>query len=261
MSAIQTIVYRTRSLTSTHAGRTVHRCVKWLAGLYFDLALGCRYRTDGMTFEIPKDQTTREMRGRFAVDTYELPERRLVKEHLPRSATVLEMGGCIGVVSCTINRNLDNPEKHLVLEANPHLIPALQKNRAINHCSFVIKNAVISALPSVRISTGKIMDSNTLAGLSEDGGETIDVTSTSVSEMQQEMNCVFDAIVMDIEGAEYDFMKENEQLLPQIDALMVEMHPHLLRPDKINEMHEMLMGAGMVEVDEMLTVEFWHRPR
>ena len=104
-------------LRSSGMGRAINGCAKYVAGCYFDIR-GGMYLTDGLTFEVPREHTTRQMRGRFAVDTYERPERTLVSKYLPPRATVLELGGCIGVVSCTVNRMLDRPDKHVVVEAN-----------------------------------------------------------------------------------------------------------------------------------------------
>lgn len=58
------------------------------------------------------------MRGKFTADSYELPGRVLAKRYLSPMATVLELGGCIGVVSCVINRVLQQPRRHVVVEGN-----------------------------------------------------------------------------------------------------------------------------------------------
>jgi len=58
-------------------------------------------------------------------------------------AAVLELGGCLGVLSCTINKRLGDPTKHVVLEANPALIPYLRGNREINRAAFIVTNSVV----------------------------------------------------------------------------------------------------------------------
>jgi predicted O-methyltransferase YrrM len=42
---------------------------------------------------------------------------------------VLELGGCLGVVSCSINTLLRDPSRHVVVEANPKLLAYLYENR------------------------------------------------------------------------------------------------------------------------------------
>jgi hypothetical protein len=72
-------------------------------GIYFDLFIN-KYRTDDCSFVIPKKYTSLYERGKAFMFGYEAPERMLIKKYLPRNASVLEMGGCIGIVSCVINK-------------------------------------------------------------------------------------------------------------------------------------------------------------
>ena len=55
---------------------------------------------------------------------YEKPEREAVLRYLQPDWGVIELGGCIGVVSCITNKLLKNPENHLVLEVNPLFCPS-----------------------------------------------------------------------------------------------------------------------------------------
>src|ERR1035437_7229193 len=137
---------------------------KVVAGLYFDFFLG-RYCTEGMTFEIPRARTDLAMRGKFTADTYELPERVLTKRHLPPTSTVLELGGCIGVVSCVVNRVLQHPSRHVVVEGNSAIIPTLQRNRDLNGCVFQIEHGVVTKKPQPRMTVDLVMDSNQLTNV------------------------------------------------------------------------------------------------
>src|SRR5260221_388701 len=73
--------------------------VQPLEGFIFDMA-GGRFKTDGCTFIIPKDQTSRTYRACFLSDTYEAEERNLVREFVRPGDSVLELGACLGIVSC-----------------------------------------------------------------------------------------------------------------------------------------------------------------
>jgi hypothetical protein len=81
----------------------------------------------------------------------------------------MDRGGCIGVVSCVINRVLQEPSRHVVVEGNPYIIPALQCNRDFNGCSFQIEHGVLTRSPQARMSVGLVMDSNQIAN---DGAST-----------------------------------------------------------------------------------------
>jgi 16S rRNA A1518/A1519 N6-dimethyltransferase RsmA/KsgA/DIM1 with predicted DNA glycosylase/AP lyase activity len=69
---------------------------------------------------------------------FEKHERETIKRCLDPNLPVVEVGGCIGVVACTTNRLLQEPSKHVVVEANPDLVPVLEANRQLNQCEFVV---------------------------------------------------------------------------------------------------------------------------
>jgi hypothetical protein len=60
-------------------------------GLIFDMS-GGRFKADGCTFVIPKDQTTRAFRAVFLSDSYEANERSLVREFVRPTDSVIELG-------------------------------------------------------------------------------------------------------------------------------------------------------------------------
>ena len=50
----------------------------------------------------------------------------------------------MGVVACVTNRLLKNRTAHVVVEANPLVIPQLELNRTLNRCQFEIVNRAIA---------------------------------------------------------------------------------------------------------------------
>jgi FkbM family methyltransferase len=252
MRPSQRVVYATKSLARFRIGRIANCVAKIAAGLYFDLFQRC-YRTEGMSFIVPREQTTLSLRGKFAVDSYELTERSLVKRHLPRAATVLELGGCIGVLSCVINRRLDHPSAHVVVEANPKLIPVLERNRDSNGARFRIENGAISRRSSAKIAISRDMDSSTI------GPFGLPVATMTLEQLEAKHGVVFDAIVMDIEGGETAFIDENIEKLRRIEFLMVEFHPAALGDATITRLRSVLRDAGLRKVDDMLATEVYAR--
>src|SRR5580698_4591709 len=75
---------------------------------------------------------------------YEAAERQAVARYLRRDIPVVELGGSMGVVACVTNRLLKDPAAHVVVEANPLVIPQLELNRALNRCQFEIVNRAIA---------------------------------------------------------------------------------------------------------------------
>jgi hypothetical protein len=253
MRLLQRAVYAAKRLSHSAIGRIAIRAAKVAAGSYFDVFRRF-YRTDGMIFYVPREQTTLSLRGKFVVDTYELPERTLVKRHLRRGATVLELGGGIGVLSCLINRRLDasltkraylsapwrwrtlrrsiawhlmplwEPTSHLVIETNPNLIPVLERNRHINHANSRIENCVISRGNVANIAISRDMDSS-----------------------------------MDIDGGEATFILQNIDKLRQIQFLMAEFHPDTIGDPMVDRLRGVLRSAGLEKVDDILANEIYAR--
>ena len=101
-------------------------------------------RLDGCKFSIAKDPVPANVVDLLLLDRYEEPERKALKKFLDPELPVVELGACIGVVSCLTNRRLHKPNKHVVVEANPALLPLLEQNRDRNDCQFKIVHAAVS---------------------------------------------------------------------------------------------------------------------
>src|SRR5438445_8047236 len=87
------------------AGRFEQLVLQPLQGLLFDLK-GGRFQADGCTFVIPKDLTTRTYRACFWQGNYEKEERELTRRWIRPDDSVLELGACLGIVSCVTNKLL-----------------------------------------------------------------------------------------------------------------------------------------------------------
>ena len=116
------------------AGRFDEAVFKRLGGFLFDLRGGI-FKVDGCRFLIAKDLTTMSYRAEFLSDAYEAEERQLVQEYVKPGDSVLELGACIGVVSCVTNKMLADKSRHVVVEANPFCIPSLYRNRDLNRAT------------------------------------------------------------------------------------------------------------------------------
>ena len=252
MKVLQKAAYVGKRLNSGPVGRNVNRIAKYAAGCYFDLRGGV-YRTEGLTFEVPREHTTRSMRGRFAADTYELPERALIREHLPRDARVLELGGCIGVVSCLINSLLSDSCAHVVVEANPFLIPFLESNRDRNKAGFSVEQCIVSRSFDAALAIAADMDSSRIGC----GG--LKVPTRTVEYIEASHHMRFDALVMDIEGAESEFIRQNAAILRQVRFIMVEFHPSIVGEAEVSALRKTLMDCGLEKAGQRLETEVYKR--
>ncbi len=127
------------------------RLINPVAGLFFDLTGGV-YQADGCRFVNLRKITNLGWRGAsFWRDKYEADERKLIKQFISSDDSVIELGACLGIVSCITNRLLKNPSKHLVVEANPYLIPWLVRNQMLNDAGFLIEHCAVGRPPETTL--------------------------------------------------------------------------------------------------------------
>jgi FkbM family methyltransferase len=225
----------------------------YLAGTYFTL-FEKTYKVDGLDLVIPFDMTDLKFRGQFPIDFYEKQERRYLKQFLPKNATVLELGACLGVVSCITNRLLEHPERHVVVEANPNVVPIIEANKRRNQCGFHIEHCMVSSRAVNEFFIGKtiLMSSNRRQSATK-----ISVVGKTIADLEREHGMKFDALVMDIEGGELDFLRENREKLKELNVIFMEVHPHpeILSQQDVAECLSILEAAGFEKVvDES---NFW----
>lgn len=254
------------TLRSTAAIRALHRLARVLvlpfgrrdnpvAGWLFDL-LGGVYRTAGMTFEVPRELTTRAFRGRFFLDRWERPETALVQRFVQPEARVLEIGGGLGVVAGHVQRRLARPEDHVVVEAHPGLIPVLRRNRERNLHRYRIEHTLVSATSDGTFHLHPLIVGGSTVRSTD---RQVRVPVVSYDELQCRHGLVFDTLVLDLEGGETEFFQEIRHRLPQIRTLVVELHELILGPEAIESGRRLLSGAGLVRLAARGTVEVWGR--
>jgi FkbM family methyltransferase len=252
MTTLHAVANLGKKLGDGFVGRTVTFAAKYAAGCYFDVFCG-QYRTSGFTFEIPIKHTTRAMRGRFAADTYELPERELILKHLPPDSRVLELGGCIGVLSCLVNSLLGDRRAHVVIEANPFLIPFLERNRDVNGAEFSVEHCVISRAPEAILTLAADMDS------SKRGDHGLMVPTRTFEDIDAHYQLSFDTLVMDIEGAESEFIRDNKVVIQKMNLIVIEFHPSIIGEAQVGVLRKILVESGLKMMDQRLTTEVYRR--
>lgn len=129
---------------------------------------------------------------------------------------LIELGGGVGAVSIALNRLLDSPADHIVVEASRGNCELLAKTKARNGARFQIVNRAVGHSKGIPDSvsarfdaSGRVVGSTALRDLADSAG--------------------FDRfnLVMDIEGAEYEvFRHEMELLRKRCVSLAFEFHDH-----------------------------------
>lgn len=135
-------------------------------------------------------------------------------EYVDSDSVVLELGGRYGTVSCTINRKLSDPTKHLVVEPDPNVVGILKENKIRNNCKFQIFEGAISNKPLTLDIQSYGSHTNS------DNG--IQINIMTLDEIISSYNLNFNCLVADCEGCIINFYKENPMFFQQLKIVIVE---------------------------------------
>ena len=194
---------------------------QYLAGIYFTLFKKV-FRKNGITIHVPFQLTDIPFRGRFVQNKYEKEEATHLAKLIVPTDKVLELGSCLGYVSCLTNNLIGNKEDHVVVEANPDLIPWIQKNRDANNCLFKIEHCIIS--PEKK---NEFYIHDLIVGGSTRRKTThkIEVDGLTFKELEQKYSIAFNTLIMDIEGGELDLFRMHQNEIAKFQKIFYEVHP------------------------------------
>jgi FkbM family methyltransferase len=229
--------------------------IRWVQGALFDLR-GGHFYTDGCTLKVPQDQTSRMFRASFFNGSYEASERQLVHSFVRSSDSVLELGACLGVVSCITNKILADKTRHVVVEGNPLLIPTLQRNRELNDCGFIIENCAASDKPKVTFFLHPL---DIVGGSAQrETQHSVQVPGRSWRELDS-MHGPFSVLIMDVEGSELDILEGSPELIARYRLIIVELHEWAIGKEGVECCRELLRSGGLNLVRRAEITEAWER--
>jgi FkbM family methyltransferase len=184
--------------------------------------MGNRVNIGALRFSVDNSQITTREKSIFFFGKWEQHERHAIDSYLHPGLPVVELGGCLGVVSCHINKKLERPEQHVVIEANPGILPTLEKNRELNNCKFVVRHAALGyETTNVNLHLAKIGD-NSLWSVSDN---IVEVPAVSLETILKDTKFEIISLVMDIEGGEVDLLeREIDVLKKSVATLIFELH-------------------------------------
>jgi len=237
------------------AGKFQESVIRTAEGLIFDLSGGL-FKADGCTFAIPKDLTSRAYRACFFDGSYEAEERDLIRAFVQPEDRVLELGACLGIVSCVTNKLLRDKTRHLVVEGNPFCIASLHKNRQINQCGFLVENCAVSNESAVTFYLHPVYIVGGTAQRKSD--RPVRIPGRSLRELDQRHG-PFSALVMDIEGAELEALENSPELLHNYRLVIVEFHDWAIGPQGVARCQEILAQAGLRFAKKAGATECWQR--
>jgi len=213
------------------------------------------FKIDGLFFNFPKSHL-RDIGKRF--QAYEAAERYMVRNYLSQNDIVLELGACIGVVSCVTNAKLNLSSNHVVVEPNPRMLQLLVKNRDLNKAQFLIEQCVISIQKEIKFFIyDDYMSSSLIQRSNRKGQQEVLVKGMSVEELSVKTKLKFNALIMDIEGGELDIIKNTD--LSPFNKLIIEYHPNILSSEDRVLYESILSEKQFILKDQSQNVEFWEK--
>lgn len=226
-----------------------------LCGLIFDLFVR-HFRADGCVFEIPHGITSVSYRSCFLKRDYENEERELIKKFVRPTDSVLELGACLGIVSCVTNKILADKSRHVVVEGNPFCIPAIHRNRELNQCGFLVEHCAVA---NEREVTFYLHPRFVVGGTTQrKSARPVRVPALSLAELEVRYG-PFSALVMDIEGAELEIFEVSQDILKNYRIVIVELHEWAIGAEKVERCREILRRAGLVFKQRADVTEAWQR--
>jgi FkbM family methyltransferase len=207
--------------------------------------LGNRVRIAGLMFSVDSALIARSQKGEMLWGLHEREELNLVARSLRVDLPVVELGGAIGVIACLTNRKLADPDRHVVVEANPWIVPVLERNRDVNRCRFrVINKALAYDAETVEL---RVNPRFTASRVTEDegAGTAVSVATTSVRAIADAEGFDEFTLICDVEGAEAALVeREIDVLHRRVRLLIVEIHPQILGEDTVGRLVQKLQRAG-----------------
>lgn len=216
---------------------------------------------DGMTFSLDWPHFTLSLKNTISKGQYEAEERELVRRWLPADVPVVELGGGLGAVSCLANRKLADPKRHLVVEANPAMVPVLERNRDINGCQFTVTNKALGYdADTITMEIDQDFVASSAVGMVTSTAHTVQVPATGVAAAMADQGFDRVGIICDIEGAEAELVKREFPVLGEkIRYILAELHPLVIGEAATAELKESLLQLGFAEKQTIGDCIFYSR--
>ena len=201
-----------------------------------------RLRIDGVLIDTRADVMPRFIRTALFKETYEAHERKIVAEVIKPTDRVLETGAGIGLVSLLCAK-ICGPQNVLSYEANRSVESLIRNNYSLNGW---IPRLRMKAITTDGADVSFYVDSNVISSslIDRNKGTQVTVASDSLAEVISDF--LPSAIVMDVEGAEIDLLRQTS--LEGISKLIVELHPHIVGDEAALSLREHLRQQGFDEV-------------
>lgn len=145
----------------------------------------------------------------------EYPEQLMAMKYIKETDTVLEIGGNIGRNSCVIGSILNDDRRLVVLECGSLYAEQLEHNKINNYFNFHIEPSALSKVPLIQKEWNTYVSNDIPPGFTK-------VNTITFTEICDKYNLNFNVLVADCEGALYQILKDEPNLLENIETIIIE---------------------------------------
>lgn len=165
---------------------------------------------------------------------------------IPRGARLLELGAGAGIVAAVLTRALEL-EAVLSVEANPRLLPFIERLHEHNGLAARITpvHGVVLTAPDVPETIRFNVEGNFLGSslLARPGKKSDAVTVPVLRYDALKQTFPHNAIMMDIEGGELDFLRHAD--LAGVEVFVAELHRDVYGREGMREVRRLLEAQGL----------------
>ena len=187
---------------------------------------------------------------------YEKYEIYLITKYLNTNATILELGGCIGVVSNKVNSLIINKKNHVVLEPNINICNFLLQNKKLNNSNFEVENTIISNKETVDFFVYEDILWSSVYIRENKLNKKVTINTTNVENLKNKYNLIFDTLIMDIEGGELDLLTDNA-FINNFKSIFIEFHLDIYGITGYIKCESFLLANKFKLIEKIGNIEYW----
>jgi FkbM family methyltransferase len=215
------------------------RAVKYATRRAFRPAI---IRHFGVRLAVDRDVLSPAIVESFYKGGYEGPEVQIIRSTLHPDDRVLEVGGGVGFIGIIAAQIVRQPDQVLIIEANPQLLPLMERNFTLNGVRPTVRNAVLGKNGGSEVSF-YLHDDFWASSLAKfPGGRETKVPQQDIHAVFRELRPTY--MIVDIEGGEIDLF--DGLSLDGVEKLCLEVHPRQTGQAAVDRLFASLTAQGFV---------------
>lgn len=210
----------------------------------------------GSSVDFSKENSTPCMLNEHGQEAWpchiEYNSRAFVRKWLPSNASVLEIGARYGSVSCVIAGMQHQSGKVVAVEADPTVWDALDKNLKRYACNVNVLKGVVGTTPVVSQVLGNGGYGSRTVPASIDASPTQQVVPAyPLAQVEETFKMHFDTLIVDCEGCLTTLLRENPELVVQVNMIIAEAHSDLPGDTEEQSVAKLESKFGFKVVDQL----------